>query len=243
MTKWFAGICVLVAGCWISSVVMAQEKPVAVDPSGTWRWEYELNGESMKDSLKLNIDKDNKVVGIYQGRSEKTIEIKDGKMEGDSLSFYFSVDYQNMPVKLTFKGKIKKDEIDGNVVAETSEGSQDFPWAPKRGVQMDDVVGRWQMKIEADGNTLEPVVTISKDGDKFKANYVSGTQLDVEVINLKIENNLLLFSIDTEVNGTKIKAAYKGRPYGDKIKGSIDYVLGTNSGEIDFTGTRKPIAK
>ena len=91
MTKWFAGICVLVAGCWISSVVMAQEKPVAVDPSGTWRWEYELNGESMKDSLKLNIDKDNKVVGIYQGRSEKTIEIKDGKMEGDSLSFYFSL--------------------------------------------------------------------------------------------------------------------------------------------------------
>ena len=108
---------------------------------------------------------------------------------------------------------------------------------------MDDVVGRWQMMIEADGNTLEPVVTISKEGDKFKANYVSGTQLDVEVINLKIENNLLLFSIDTEVNGTKIKAAYKGRPYGDKIKGSIDYVLGTNSGEIDFTGTRKPIAK
>ena len=138
---------------------------------------------------------------------------------------------------------MKKDEIDGSVVVETANGSQDFPWAPKRSVQMDDVVGQWQMKIEADGNTLEPVVTISKDADNFKAKYVSGTQVDVEAINLKIENNLLHFSIDTEVNGTKIKAAYKGRPYGDKIKGSIDYVLGTNSGEIDFTGMRKPITK
>ena len=241
MAKWFKGF--LVFGFVMCSLVIAQEKAVTVDPSGTWRWEYELGGETIKDSLRLNLAKDNTVVGMYKGRAEKPVEIKDGKMEGDSLTFQFSIDFQGMPIKLAFKGKINKDEIDGKVDIATAEGSRDFPWAPKRSVQMEDVIGEWQMKIETGGNTLEPVVTITKDGDKYKATYVSGTQVSVDVINLKVENNQLRFSIDTEANGTKIKADYKGRPYGDKIKGSIDYVLGENSGEIDFTGMRKAASK
>jgi hypothetical protein len=30
-----------------------------------------------------------------------------------------------------------------------------------------------------------------------------------------------------------------GRPYGDKIQGNIDYVLGSDVGEVEFTGKRQ----
>ncbi len=234
----------LAALCVLNTSVDAQDKPTKpTDPSGTWRWEYDLGGETMKDSVRLNLGKDNKLVGQYKGREDKLTEIKDAKIEGDALSFLLVLDFQGTSVKLEFKGKVKGDAINGNVAVAMGEGTQEFPWAPERSVQMEDVVGQWQMKIDAGDRTLEPVVTISKDGDKYKAKYVSGEELNVDATDLKVENNQLSFRVSAEVNGTKIKADYKGRPYGDKIQGNIAYVLGDNSGDIEFAGTRKSTEK
>jgi hypothetical protein len=223
-----------------ASFTFAQDKASAkvVDPSGTWRWEYELGGQTFKDSLRVNLGSDNKVVGYYQGR-EKPVEVKEAKYDDNVLSFLLNLDYQGTPIKLQFKGKVNGDEIDGSVAVTTGEGTQDFPWAPKRSVQMEDVVGQWQIKIETGDRTLEPIVTITKEGEQYKAKYVSGQELNVEATDLKIEKNELCFKVSATVNGTQVKADYKGRPYGDKIKGSIAYVLGDNSGDIDFTGVRK----
>lgn len=238
----FANSLVLLAICCTSAAI-AQEKVTTnkTDPSGTWRWEYELSGETMKDSLQLTLSNDQKLTGHYKGRQDKLIEIKDAKLAGDALSFLLSLDFQGTPVKLEFKGKVKGDEIDGNVTASTGEGSQEFPWTPKRSVQMEDVVGEWKMKIETGDRTLEPIVTIVKEGEQYKAKYVSGQELTVDVTELKVEKNQLSFSISANVNGTQIKADYKGRPYGDKIEGKIAYVLGDNSGDIDFTGIRTAV--
>jgi hypothetical protein len=229
--------------CCAASGTQAFEKAAPVDPSGTWRWEYELGGEIMKDSLLLNLGPDNKVVGNYKGRSDKLVEIQDGKIEGDKLSFNLGLDFQGTPIKLEFTGKIRGDAIDGNVVVVAGDTTRDYPWAPLRSVMMEDVVGDWQFRIETDSNTLEPSLKITKEGDKYQGRYTSGQQIDVDVTSLKVEGNNLMFSISAEVEGTKIKGDYKGRPYGDKIKGSIAYELGDNTGTIDFTGTRKATAK
>ncbi len=234
--------CLLINGIclWmLCATLVAQDKSTSVDPSGTWRWEYELDGQTLKDSVSVNLGKDNAVEGTYRGRSEKPVAIKDGKMTGDTLSFHFAFDYQGREIKVEFKGKVKGDEIDGSVAVSTGDGSRDYPWTPKRSVQMEDVLGTWQMKIETGDRTLEPSIEITKDGDKYKGRYRSGDRIDVEATNLKIEGNQLLFSIAADINGTKLKGDYKGRPYGDKIKGSIAYELGDQSGDIEFTGAKK----
>ena len=46
----------------VANVVSAEEKE-KTDPSGTWRWEYEMNGESFNDSMRLVLKKDGKVEG------------------------------------------------------------------------------------------------------------------------------------------------------------------------------------
>jgi hypothetical protein len=79
-------------------------------------------------------------------------------------------------------------------------------------------------------------LTVTKEGDKLKANYVLGNDVKIEAKDLKVEKNELTFTIETDFQGSKIKADFMGRPYGDKIKGSIDYVLGNDVGEVDFTG-------
>ncbi len=131
-------------------------------------------------------------------------------MEADVLTFNLALEYENTPLKLKFKGKIKQDEIDGNVVIATAEGEQEFPWAPKRSVLMEDVVGTWQMRIEAGDRTLEPTVTITKEGEQYQGKYVSGADFKADVTDLKVEKNQLMFKIEADVNGMKVKQTIKG---------------------------------
>ena len=40
-----------------------------------------------------------------------TAQIKDGKLQGDNVTFWITIDYQGSPVKLVYKGKVAGDEI------------------------------------------------------------------------------------------------------------------------------------
>lgn len=213
-----------------------------IDPSGTWRWEYDLDGTQYKDLVRLKAGQENKetkvreLKGKYESTSGRKINIENGKISGDKVSFEFKVNYQGMDVKLEFEGTVKNDNLSGNVKASTNEGSRDLDWSATRSVLTDDVVGKWKLRIDANGNIMEPVLTVTKEGDKLKANYVLGNDVKIEAKDVKVEKNVLTFTIETDFQGSKIKADFMGRPYGDKIKGSIDYVLGSDVGEVDFTG-------
>jgi hypothetical protein len=242
------GICFGLAS--VSGYAVAQEGArTTVDPTGTWRWEYDLDGTHYKDLVRLKLganikdSKDKEVKGVYESSAGRKIEISNGKISGSKLSFDFNINYQGMDVKLAFDGTITKDELNGDVSASTGSEGRDFPWAATRSVQADDVVGKWKMRIDAGGTILEPIVTITKEGDSLKVTYTSATdsgqEIKIDAKNVKIEKNQLCFGIETEFQGSSLKADYRGRPYGDKIDGMIDYVLGTNAGEIDFTGERQ----
>ncbi len=218
----------------------AQEATKRVDPSGTWRFEYDLEGLTVKDSLELQLGKDGVLTGFYRGRTEEPVEITSGKIDGDKVTVEMSIDYQGLPVKVKFDGKIKDDDIDGAVVASTPEGEIDFDWIAKRSVEPEDVVGMWDLEIDAVETVLEPTLEIKLEGKELKGNYKDpDTGLEVEVQNLKIEKNMLKFSIEGDFQGSSLKADFKGRPYGSKISGTIDYDLSGQTGEVEFEGVRK----
>ena len=60
----------------LANISLAQGKK-NVEVSGTWRYEYELEGQTRKDVLQLNASKDGVVTGTYIGVSEKPIELKE----------------------------------------------------------------------------------------------------------------------------------------------------------------------
>ncbi len=220
--------------------LMGQSKSKPVDPSGTWRWEYEFGGETMKDSVRLQLEKDGKVVGTYHGRSEKPIEIEEGKWDGPQISFRFPMEFQGSKLQFKFSGKIVADELDGMVAISNGDGSQEFPWKPKRSVQSEDLIGEWSFRIETpDGEILEPVLTISKSGEKLVGKYVSKPNISAEIKEIKIVDNQMVFFLQTEVETTPIEATFRGRPFGQKIAGKIEYKIGGDSGEVEFSGKRK----
>ncbi len=230
----------------VTTLVSAQEalapaSKTTFDPSGTWRREYDWYDTRIEEVIRLNLKEDGKVVGTIL-RNDAASEIKNGKLKGNELSFSVSNDYQGTAWVTSFTGIIKGNEIDGTVVLQVGDQSWDFAWKPKRSVQMDDVVGTWQIHIESsDGNVLEPTMKISKDGDKYKSVYKSTQGQELDVKDLRVEKNTLKFTVTTEFDGGSIKVDYQGRPYGDNISGSLDYDLWGSTGQAEFTARRKQI--
>ncbi len=56
----------------LATISLAQGKK-NVEVSGTWRYEYELEGQTRKDTLYLNASKDGVVTGTYVGVSDNPL--------------------------------------------------------------------------------------------------------------------------------------------------------------------------
>ena len=122
-----------------ASIAAAQNS--ATDPSGTWRWKYEMDGKTREDSVSLNLDS-GRVTGTFRGQPEKPIDVQEAKLKDNQLSFTVEYKLKDQSVSLTFAGKIKQDDLEGTVTVTTEAGTDEYPWTPKRSVQLDDVIGQ-----------------------------------------------------------------------------------------------------
>jgi hypothetical protein len=193
----------------------------------------------MEDSLALQLGKDGAVTGSYKGRSDESIDVT-GKIDGDQLLIDLELEVQGAPVKVKFDGKVKGDDIDGMVIATHPEGELEFDWIAKRSVSVEDVVGKWELEIDAVDTVLEPTVELTLEGKELKGTYKDpDSGIEVELTDIKIEKNELKFSLTADFQGAPLKANFSGRPYGNKVAGFIEYDLNGESGEVDFEGVRK----
>ena len=199
-----------------------------------------MNGESFNDSMRLVLKKDGKVEGKFYGR-DRTVEIEDGKFVDGKLEANISLEFDGTKVKLTFSGPVEGDQIAGKVKAEFNGESYEFPWEPKRSVKLEDVVGTWDFVIDAGDTVMEPdVVILKQDGkDEYNATLLTEDGAEIKLKNLKVGENHVVFTLLTEFNGGSLKADFKGRPYGDKVSGTVKYDMDGQTGEASFKGKRK----
>jgi hypothetical protein len=62
------------------------------------------------------------VTGTVEGLPTTPAEIHDGKVDGDTVTFSVTIDYQGSPVKLMYKGKVSADGI------KFTFGTEDGSW-------------------------------------------------------------------------------------------------------------------
>jgi len=227
---------------FFSTISFASAQSPSTDPSGTWRWKYEMDGKTREDAVMLNLD-NGKVTGSFQGAAEKPVDVQDVKLKDNQLSFTVEYKWKEQSISLAFAGKVKQDDLDGTVTVTTEAGTAEYPWSPKRSVQLDDAVGRWNVVIDADGNRLTPSIVITKTGEALQGKYTVAEGTVVDATGLKIRDNKIEFRIEATIDGRKIRADYSGRPYGNSMKGSVEYDLDGNQGDIDFSAKREPAKK
>lgn len=110
----------------------------AADASGTWSWTTpgRDGGEARKSTLKLKVEGE-KVTGTMSapgrgGGQSRDVEISDGKIKGDEISFAVVREINGNKMTAKYSGKISGDTIKGKVETEREGQARSRDWEAKR---------------------------------------------------------------------------------------------------------------
>jgi hypothetical protein len=99
-------ICVLAAG-----FLLIASCALAADIDGKWSGQYNSGmGEPMTLTYTFKAD-GNKLTGTSLGGPDQQIPIKDGKIDGNKISFAVDVDMNGMAMKFKYKGVLSGEEL------------------------------------------------------------------------------------------------------------------------------------
>src|SRR2546426_370093 len=133
--------CAILALGALAQIQAAEKADKKVDPTGTWKWTQagRQGGAEREFSLKLKLDGEKLTGKLTQparggGGGTTDIEIKDGKLKGDEISFTTSVEGRGgNTVTSKYNGKISGDTIKGKIERPGRDGAtQETKWEPKR---------------------------------------------------------------------------------------------------------------
>jgi hypothetical protein len=122
----------------LSVVAQLQAADKKSDAAGTWTWTTpgRNGGADRKSTLKLKADGD-KVTGKISspGRDGQAteVDIEDGKIKGDEISFSVTREFGGNKVTQKYTGKIDGDSIKGKIAFERNGEAQSRDWEAKRG--------------------------------------------------------------------------------------------------------------
>ncbi|HWG22146.1 MAG TPA: hypothetical protein VG225_16570 [Terracidiphilus sp.] len=101
-------------GSWGSTLAVKREGvPAAVptDVTGTWKGIFDFNGTSLPVTFNLKSSA-GAVTGTVEGLGAAPIEIHDGKVDGDTVTFWVNTVYEGQTYALNYKGKVTAGQID-----------------------------------------------------------------------------------------------------------------------------------
>jgi opacity protein-like surface antigen len=90
----------------------------------TGKWKGTFAGGDQERELTFDFAvKGDALTGTVSGMLDHALEIKDGKIQGDSVTFWIQSEYQGQPVKLMYKGQVSGSEI------RFSMGNEEGSWS------------------------------------------------------------------------------------------------------------------
>jgi len=98
----------------------------AADLTGKWSGQFDFNGNAVPLTFDLKSSGDT-LTGKVNGLPTDNCEIKDGKIDGSTVTFWLMTEYQGNAIKLVWTGKISGDQIDVTMGTEDGGFSVSFP--------------------------------------------------------------------------------------------------------------------
>lgn len=231
-----------------TAAVDAPAKSEQADPIGTWMWTRDFGGNRSSMYLRL-AGTPAKLTGTYQmvpdngaenmpAEMLRPVPIRDVVLKGDVLTFQVVRSFRDNEFAVDFSGKIKGDEIAGQVEMDFGGEAREFPWNAKRVVAAEDVAGRWSVKFETPQGSMESSFTINNEDGKLSGTYHSQYFGDVPMQDVALKDAGLTFGITFGEGDRQFSPTYEAKPRGDEITGVIHMDFGGEQRETPFTGKR-----
>jgi hypothetical protein len=125
--KWILAVGV-VASVGLVGLVRADDK---ADPTGTWKWSVERNGQKRESTLKLKLDGD-QLTGAMLGRNNSETKIDDGSFKDGTVSFSVTRERNGQKFTTKYSGKVSGDTIKGKIEFERDGKAESRDWEAKR---------------------------------------------------------------------------------------------------------------
>ena len=97
----------------------------AADVTGKWTGEMQGRNGSRPVTLELKADGSN-LTGSMSGAQGRQNDIKDGKVDGDNVSFVVVNNFNGNEMKMMYKGKVAGDELKLSVTREGADQARDL---------------------------------------------------------------------------------------------------------------------
>jgi hypothetical protein len=98
---------------------------LCADATGKWKGTFDAAG-TMREIVFDMKTSDGALTGTVGGLLDRTSEIKEGKVQGDTVSFWFMTEYEGNPIKLICKGQLAGDEIHFTMGLDDGQWSTEF---------------------------------------------------------------------------------------------------------------------
>ena len=231
-------------GSWGAQMTVARSAetapaPAGRDVTGTWKGNFDFQGTSMPLAIHLTSSA-GVVTGTVEGLPTTPAEIHEGKLDGDTVTFWLNTDYQGQTYKLLYKGKISAGQI------AFTFGTDDGSW----GAQMTatksaetapatagpDVTGTWKGSFESQGTNFSLTIHLTN-----AAGVVTGTveglpTTPAEIHEGKLDGDTVSFWLTTDYQGQNYKVICKGKVSAGKI--AFTLALEDGSWSTDMVTTK-----
>jgi len=213
----------------VVSVLALMPRANAADVSGTWKGSFDFQGASVPVTFHLSAA-GTTVTGTLEGLPTSPAEIHDGKIDGDTLTFWVNTDYQGTTYKIVWKGNIASGQIgfsfgteDGGwgatLVAKNDASSSSPAALPALG-------GIWKGSFDFQGASIPVTFHFSAAGAAVTGSVEGLPTTPTEIHDGKIDGDTVTFWVNTDYQGTAYKIVYKGKVSPDGIK----FSFGTEDG-------------
>ena len=127
MRRFMAAALVVLAPALLG-VARADDK---ANPTGTWKWTVERNGEKRETTLKLKLEGD-KLTGALVGRDNKEVPIEEGSYKDGEVAFKVTRERNGQKFTVKYTGKVSGDTLKGKAEFERDGQTRSRDWEAKR---------------------------------------------------------------------------------------------------------------
>jgi hypothetical protein len=111
--------------------LLAAASVLAADASGKWTWTTKFNDREITTKAEFKQEGE-KLTGTITGRDDQKIEIKEGKIKDNEVSFVVVRERNGSEFKITYKGKLEGDTIKGKSTVKIDGQDRERDWEAKR---------------------------------------------------------------------------------------------------------------
>ena len=226
----------------------------AVKLAGTWKITAKTDdGQTYHPTLKLEQHSD-QITGTYITDDGQQVKVQDAKLDGGKLTFKVTHDFGGQPINLKFEGTVASDALNGKVDYEVGGDTGTVKFDAKRDEAKPEgaakpaapapkpapetaLVGSWQLKLTApDGNSYEPSLKLTRQGDIVVAIYIGTDKSENEVKELTLKDGAISFRVTRQLGGQDLVLRFHGKLETGTVKGKVDFEFSGQSGTGDFEG-------